>query len=262
MNFGKLKTIFTQHYIDSHLSGDNSGKDLYRNFIKTLNESEILKTQFIIYKNIEDKKFKSEISAVEYLKENLSLLGTFDKKQIVSENKKLYSLLKEFKSPYLKEFKLEDERNTLFESLNILTTKDKTVETINEIHNGFEVIKNQLLTDTISINEDSHFVKENINVDKFLETVVTKYNEKYSEISESDKKLIKVLRTGDDTSKESLFKEMVSETILLVNNKLTENKQNIDIREKLLDVKENIFSLKSSTENITKLYNLKKDLSE
>jgi hypothetical protein len=73
MDFGTIKDIFAQQIIGFQLNENTNGKDIYKNFIKNITENEVLKTQFVVYKNIENKTLKSEVSALNYIKENLSL---------------------------------------------------------------------------------------------------------------------------------------------------------------------------------------------
>ena len=100
MDFGTLKNKFTQILIESHVKGDEKGKKLYKQFLKIIKENEVLKSNFIVYKNIENKFSKSEIEANEYLKENLSLLEKYRDtrgkkiKNIQESNNQLISLLK------------------------------------------------------------------------------------------------------------------------------------------------------------------------
>ena len=99
MNFGTIKDIFVDKLIESYTSEDvllmERGKNLYKNFLKELKESETLKTAFIVYKNIEDKTIKSESLANDYLNENLSFLQKFKgDKSLKIQTKKLISLLR------------------------------------------------------------------------------------------------------------------------------------------------------------------------
>ena len=94
MNFGTLKDIFVESLIESYTSEDNKGKILYKKFLKTLKESETLKTAFIVFKNIENKTITNEIKAIEYLKESISLFDTFrGEKSLIKECEKLESIL-------------------------------------------------------------------------------------------------------------------------------------------------------------------------
>ena len=48
MNFGTIKDIFASILIESQLNNDDGGKKLYKKFIKTITEDEVLKSQFIL----------------------------------------------------------------------------------------------------------------------------------------------------------------------------------------------------------------------
>ena len=95
MDFGTLKDLFTEKLIESYSSKSEDGKILFKKFIKTINESETLKTAFIVYKNIENNTIKSEIRANDYLKESISLFNEFGNNSLTLENKKLISILED-----------------------------------------------------------------------------------------------------------------------------------------------------------------------
>lgn len=260
MNFGTIKNIYAKFLIDSYIT--ESKKDLnkknYKNFIKLISESPVLRTQFIVYKNIENGYFPSEVSAVEYLKENISLFDNFNKKNIVKENEKL---VKNLTSTYKKvDF---NSTNQLHEALHNLISLEKKAETINQIHESFEVVKKWLTTPKEKISENTS--KTNVNPKNFLDIVTQKYNEKYSNISEEEKKVLKTILSKNNEEKESLLKDMVKESITLINNSLKEFGDNLSIKEKLLEAKDVIYSLeyneKTFKEDILKVYNLKTSLS-
>ena len=71
MNFGTIKDIFIERLVESHISGEKSGKNLYKKFLQIVKENETLKTAFIVYKNIEGNTIKDKFEANQYLKENL-----------------------------------------------------------------------------------------------------------------------------------------------------------------------------------------------
>ena len=57
MNFGTIKDIYAKFLIDSYLTESNQKSKhrvKYKNFIKNITENSILRTQFIVYKNIEN----------------------------------------------------------------------------------------------------------------------------------------------------------------------------------------------------------------
>jgi len=48
-NFGKIQNGFNDLLADSLIKENQVNKDLFKKYIKTIKESEILKTQFLIY---------------------------------------------------------------------------------------------------------------------------------------------------------------------------------------------------------------------
>ncbi|NIP31190.1 MAG: hypothetical protein GTN59_11730, partial [Candidatus Dadabacteria bacterium] len=176
MDFGTIKDIFASHLVESHVSDDESGKNLYKQFIKLISENEVLKSQFIVYKNIENKHFDSEVMASDYLKENISVLKKYSKEEIEKENSKLVKLLESNgvqPSP--------GSYRSLHNSIHTLITEEKTASNINKLHESFTMVKDWLLVE--KEEEKSDYVKEGVNPKKFLEIVLEKYNKKYSELS-------------------------------------------------------------------------------
>jgi hypothetical protein len=263
MDFGTLKNTFTQTYIESHINGDSEGKELYRSFLGILKESETLKSHFIVYKNLEDKTFNSEFEANEYLKENLSILNKFrGDKSIVTESKKLVNLLENNDVDYKRQPYLGSVGKRQFdESLHILTTTPKNVSTIDTIHEATVTVIKWLMEDK-TIVEDKTNVRENLDVQKFLTIATEKYNEKYSELSEEEKNIIKVLREGNDDVKETLLNSMIKETVSLVNLRLEDIGDNTALKTKLLETKGIVYDMSEYNvdtfgESIKKLYDIK-----
>lgn len=256
MDFGSLKNKFTELYIESHINGEDKGKELYKTFLSTIKESETLKSYFIIYKNLESKLASSESEAYDYLKENLSVLDKFrGGNSIVNECKKLVNLLEN------NDIELKWEPNEFNKSLHILTTNSRNVNTINTIQEAKSLLVKHLMEEKEDTKNDSDLVRENLDVKKFLSIVTDKYNEKYSSLTEEEKNIIKVLRSGNIENKKELLQNMIKETISVVNENLNKN-TNVELKEKLLETKDVVYSMvdfDSTTfgENIKKLYNIK-----
>lgn len=260
MNFGTLKDIFASQLIKSRLNEEEKGKKLYKKFIKLMTEDEILKSQFIVYKNIENKHFDNEVNASGYLKENVSVLKKYTQQQIEESNKKLIKLLEsegvDMDSVFNKE---------LHKSFHTLISEEKNATNVNKMYESFNTVKDWLLVEK-KAEVKSDYVREGLDPKVFLELVVEKYNEKYSELTEEDKRVIHVLREGDESSKESLMKALVKENIGLINNHLQEYGGTLEMKEKLLETKDVIYEMvdnnKSFGENVLKLLELKKNLSD
>jgi len=262
MNFGTLKDIFTEKLIESHITGDKKGKNIYKNFLKILKESETLKTTFIVYKNLEGKTIKSEVAANEYLKESISILDKFrGEKSLVSELKKLTSLLDKYGIDYKSR-----ETKSLHESIQKLVTTNKNTSTIDKIYECKNDVVSWLMKDKEVINEsEEDYVREGVNPNKFLELAVVKFNEKYKDsLTEEEKNIIKVLREKNEEKSKTLVSELVKETIDLLNNHLDVYSENVTVKSKLLETKDVIYRMAennySSSEKVLKLYGLKKSL--
>jgi hypothetical protein len=256
MDFGTLKNKFTETYIESHLNEDTKGKELYKRFLQVLKESETLKTYFIVYKNLEKKTVSNEFEATEYLKENLGILDRFrGNDSIVTESKKLINLLEN------NDIELSSEPSEFNKSLHILTTSSRDINTIDSIHEAKMSLVNHLMVEKSDSKEDEDLVRENIDVNKFLNIATEKYNEKYGELSEEEKNIIKVLREGNEDEKETLLHSMIKETVSLVNNRLEKTGDNMDLKAKLLETKDVIYNMEYNVEtfgeNIKKLYDIK-----
>lgn len=255
MDFGTLKNKFTQEYINSHINEDSKGKELYKEFLNIIKESDTLKSFFVVYKNLENKTVSSEFEAGKYLEENLSILDKFrGEKSIVTECKKLTDLLESYG------IELNEQPNKLNESLHKLTTTSKSLSTIDLIHESKLNVIKHLMVDKSNSKEKDDLVRENIDVKKFLNIATEKYNEKYSTLSEEDKKIVKIVTSGTDEEKEILLKSIVKETLSLVNNKMSTT--NLELKEKLLETKDVIYNISESglndfSSNFKKLYDIK-----
>jgi len=271
MNFGTIKDIYAKFLANSYITESKNSKDkkIYKNFIKNLVENPILKAQFVVYKNIENGYLPSEVSAVEYLKENISLFDNFNKKDIIKENIKLGDKLNVIYKSYLVPGEMFQSTSTMLlnkpknihEAINNLITLEKSVETLNTLHESFEVVKKWLTTPKEILESTK---KPTVDANKFLNSAVDKYNEKYSTLSEEEKKVIKTIMSTDDKEKEAFLKTMVKESIVLINNALKEYGGSLDIKSKLLEAKDVVYNIVYSEdtfkENITKVYNLKNSL--
>jgi hypothetical protein len=256
MDFGTLKNTFTQTYIASHINGDSKGKELYKTFLGILKESETLKSHFIVYKNLEGKTLGSEFEASEYLKENLAILNKFrGDKSIITESKKLVNLLDN------NDVVVNKVDDPISEALHTLTTTSKNISNLDDIHEAKITLIKWLMEDKTPTTEDKSNVREDLDVKKFLDIATEKYNEKYSELSEEEKNIIKVLREGNDDTKSTLLNTMIKETVSLVNTQL-ENVGNSELKTKLLETKGVVYDMSEYNvdtfgENIKKLYDIK-----
>ena len=93
-NFGNIKDTFKQLIIESIISKDDKGKKLFNKFLKTVGENKTLKEQYLIYSNLQNRKFDDSSEAKDYIKENIGLLKSLNKNHIDSGNEYFSKLLK------------------------------------------------------------------------------------------------------------------------------------------------------------------------
>lgn len=260
MNFGTIKDILAEQLVDSQLKKDKKGKELYKNFIKEMKNNKVLKSQFIVYKNIENKSIKSESEASEYLKENIEILKKIGTNKILESNVKLSKLLKKVNPTILKEYKEKD----IHLAIHNLITKEKDANNLNLMHESFQKVKKWLMEEKSIEGGSDDSIVENVDPKKFLEIVTKKYNEKYSELTEEEKTILKVLRNGNKEEIKTLVSEMVKNTISVINENIKKYEDNLDVKERLLETKDVVYSMvendDSFSDNLMKLYELKRNL--
>lgn len=250
-NFGKIKNVYNTILVESISSKDNN-KSTFKNYIKTIKNDEILKEQFLIYTNIENKIESDRFKATEYVKESIGLLLKYPKQAIIESNTKLISdIAFEFDTDY--------DKKELHEAISTLIFTDKKANTLDTIMEATDVVVNYI------INNKGKEVNENLNVPNslLLSLSVDKFNEEYSNIDENEKKLLQVILNDDSAEKETLYKGYIEECITSINDKLV-NENDLDIKNKLLNAKDKLlkFSFNNDTFNndITKILTLRKSL--
>jgi hypothetical protein len=258
MNFGIIKDFFSTILVESYLNETTKkvGKDSYKEFITELSNNDILRTQFVVYKNLENKNLNDDVSAIEYIKENISLFDKYEKTNILLENKKLFNKIKNTKVFDQNKLKI----NRLYESINNLIVLEKKAETIDILHESFEYVKENLLKNKTTNKTE----KPKIDVDKFLNIVVEKYNNKYGiELSSDEKKVVKTILSEDVSEKQKLFTDLVSECVKIVSSLIKEEENN-ETKLKLYETKETlhnfVFNIETHKNDIIKLYQLKMEL--
>jgi hypothetical protein len=254
-NFGKIKTVFNNLLIEGIVKKDDASKKLFKKYLKTIKESEILKTQFLIYNNIENKIEADSFSANLFVSENIKLLEKYNTSDILKENKKLLSLIKESK-----EIDGDEKIEKLHESLSNLIFTKRTPQNIEKITEELKNVSNYIVTNKPKeVNESV-----DLPVSILRNLMVDKYNEKYSTLDESDKEVLKVLIESNFQNKKRFYKKTISECVQLVDSLIKESDE--ETKEKLVKVKSKLLEDREElNENdflskISKLIELKNNL--
>jgi len=253
-NFGHIKSVYNTLLSESVMSEDKSKKELFKNYVKSLKENEILKTQFLVYTNIEQKVEKDINKASMFVKENIDLFSKYNKKDIFEANSKLVLDL-------LFEKDIEDDKKELYESISTLIFTEKTPESIDKIVEATSKIVDYI------VNNKEKVTAESIELPNSMLTtiMVDKYNQKYSTLDESEKQIIKVLIESTDVEKKQVYSKVIRECIDLINEKL--NDSDLETKDKLLRVKDRLLSDKQEInedfiKNVSKLVELRSSLKE
>jgi len=254
-NFGEIKNSFN-NILSENIRVENGGsKETFKDYVKLLKKDEILKKQFSIYESIENVTFFDKGKAIEFIKDTLSFMTPFTKLKIKESNDKLSKSL-----PDNIEFKYKDkEVKKLHKNINYLIMTERNVSNSRSIVNTlFEV------ADYI-INKEVKVVNESFNVSNELLTNLTveKFNQTYSDLSESEINLVNVIINDDIKGKGDFFNKTVKECLSKINDRLSDS--DIMVKESLLSAKENLlnrtFKEETFIEDISKILNLSKDLS-
>jgi hypothetical protein len=257
-NFGKIKSIYNVILSEGIVNKDKGNKQLFKQYIKLLKEDKCLKDQFNVYHNLESAFESDKFKALDYVNENISLLSKYTPKQITESNKKLLSLLGERGV----EINIGDKQKELYENISTLILTKKTSKTINNIVES----KNNIVEYIINNHVVYRGVDEGYGLPNSVlsEIAVEKFNENYSDLSESEREVIKLVVEGDDNLKSEYYVNVIKECLNLVNDKLKESTG--DVKEKLLSVKENlldrVFVSETFISDVSKVLELKKVLND
>jgi hypothetical protein len=257
MNFGEIKYTYNTLLAESLSNNLSDGKVAFKKYIKTIKENAVLKTQFDIYYNLENKIETDGWRAFAYLNECLSLMDNFTKKEINEANKNLNenNFIKENK------IKINEDKVKLYSAIDTLIKSNKTSSNLDKIFEAKITIVDYILN-----NKKEYSVVEGYGLPNSVlsEIAVEKFNEEYSDLTESEKEAILVSIDSDDTKKEELYNKTIKECLDLVNGKLAESSG--DVKEKLLATKENLLNRvymgESFVNDISKVIELKKYLSD
>ncbi len=251
-NFGKIKNAFNSILVEGMVTKNNINKGLFQKYLKSIKENEILKTQFLVYDNIECKIEENEFKASQFVQENIDLLKKFTKKEILEANAKLATdILFEDDSNY--------HNNLLHENISKLIFTEKTPSNIDSIVEAISGIVNYIKTNKkIELTEAIELPSNLLS-----SIMVDKYNEKYSSLDESEKQIIKALINATDEEKIEIYSNTLRECIDLINNKLTE--ADLASKDKLLRVKDKLLNDKREInedfpKNMSKLAELRETL--
>lgn len=238
LNFGVIKESLNDILIEGILTKNPDKKHIYQKFAKKIKTNKVLREQFLVYRNIETVVEK-DLSKIDlYINENISILKKFGINTIKKENKKLLSEL-DIKI----NSNLDYNKKNLHEEICKLLSLEKTGKNLNKIVESVNVISN-----FIQENKPKKSLSENLVPTSVLTKVsVEKFNNRYSELTETEKKTVQLMVKGSSEDKERLLKNSINECVKIIDENY--EKSSLDVREKLLKVKSKLLNINFTNEN-------------
>jgi len=253
-NFGAIKDVYNNILAENIGNKDEDNKKLFKSYFKMISENEILRTQFLIYNSIENMVETDSFKAIQYIQESIDLMSKFSKKDIDAAN---LALMRQIT---FKKENIDEVKKSLYENIHFLIMTNKKSDTIAIIVEARHNISEYLKGNTVKV------ISESIDLPNSMlsSIMVEKYNEKYSNLTESEKALVKVLMDEDDTKRLEVYANTLRECIDLIDVKIKES--DTDTKVKLLTVKCKLLNDKKDInedfiKNISKLVELKSSLS-
>lgn len=249
-NFGAIKTVYNNLLSEAVMSKNNQNKELFKKYMKSIKESEILKTQFLVYTNIENKVEPDIEKARMFVKENIELFNKFDRKEIIKANDTLITNIP-----------IEEGvgQNELHENIATLIFTPKHALNVDTIVEATTNVVNYI------VNNKAKVISESIDLPPSLVSriLIDKFNERYATLNESDKKMLSVVIESTDDEKDELYNEVLNDCLGLINEQLSTG--DLDLKDKLLKVKEKLLNDKRTVnedfvKNLSKLVELRDNL--
>jgi hypothetical protein len=262
-NFGIVKMQVINSLIESFSKGEDALEKISSvNFTEVVKSSPFLVMESIFYKNLENKHIKEENSAARYIDECLSLFDKYTRKDYI----KAHSQLEVFNVNENCECKLYRHIDTLlYESLPMI---EDEITDVDVLHESFEFVLNHIQTNQPKQQlKESKFdkIKSYFTKEEVLKKSIENFNQKYSNLNESERTIVTVLTRGTLTNKKELFEGLKDENTKLLMKQLASSTNDIinDRIKKSID-KINKMSFTESTPNkdILKLYNLKNNIKD
>lgn len=261
INFGTIRDNVYDFLAESIANKDSEGQKLYKEYINTIKNSKILKAEMAIYENLENKYINSESSAGRYLGENIAIMKSFSKEDILKEHSDLESILSKYGISF-------ESANTLHNSINTLLISERTANSINTIHESFEVVKSHLM-EVKKVEDEIEFPSEmglsgDLPSSVLANLAVNRFNTKYMGMSEGDKEILKIVTGTDNEAKETLMNTLKEGLTSIIDSKV-ETMEDGSTKAKLVKAKamvnEFTYTADQFMEDVVKLQNLKKGLS-
>jgi hypothetical protein len=258
-NFGIVKAIISGTFSEVLLEGTNNvfGKKKIKEFVEVLKGSDLLRTEYMIFSNLEGKHIDNDTLITKYIDENISLLKKYTKQDLISEHKKLDQFIDE--SVILldeNQVKLyENIHSLIYESLdghNVMTDVDKLYDSFTHVFEHVKKPKVAIVESESNIKLDS-----SLNTDLVIERALSKFNERFTSLSEEEKKILNTIAFAEEKDKKALFEALKSEGLVKLSELKNKGIHEDKVNESIEKVKGMQYNKQTLTEDVIHLNLLK-----
>jgi len=259
INIGIANLIISNKLKESHFNNNliEESRKITSDFLDIVKNSPILQLEFKVFSGIENKHIDNEILIKEYVDNNIELFEIYTVEEIEAERTKLKSFISEGVPPLYEESEIN--KLKLYKAIDTLITESLKYGNdvdVDGIHESFTFVFNHIKTPKKSLIENVDV--EPLN-EEIVEIAVEKFNEKYAELNEDDKNLLKKLIKSTDGEKESLLESLKVESINIL-EKIKSEAAKTNVEKAVKKINEMVYSKESVDDNIIELHELKKEL--
>ena len=261
VNIGIANLMVSNKLKESYFNNNliEESRKVTTDFFDVVKNSPVLQLEFKVYNNIEGKHIDNEVLAKEYIDNHIKLFEVYTLEEIEDERQKLNNFLSENVVPNINEADYNLEKIDLYNAIDTLITESLKLSEdvdVDNIHEAFSLVLSHVKTSkkTIIENVDVEPINEDV-----LEIAVNKFNEKYADLNEGDRDLLKTLIKSSNKEKETLLETMKTENLVILEGMDKENLQD-GITKAIQKIKEMVYNAKNVDDNIIGLHELKKEL--
>lgn len=244
-NFGDLLDSIYKAASKEFGQNKNKCSSLIKECVKVIKTDKVLSDQFTVYDNLKNSYIEEKYTT-NYINENIQSLRAYTPQQIISSNKKLKNICTKLGTNITS--------SKINESISNLCFLMNTAKNINSIHNSKVMVKENLINN----KEKSKSEVPSVPIALVSKIVSKKYNQKYKDLSEADKKILKVILESKE-GEEKIFEDYKEIAQTLLKKKIVDNDDatlHTNLKKTYNKVLEMNFINESSVNDISKLHYL------
>lgn len=258
-NFGVIKATFTNYMNESE---NLHAKEMFGKFMQLIKESKFLKTEFEVYKNLENKYIPNENLAIKYIDECVDLFSTANISSYNEARNRTAKLIEGL------DIKVSAKKQELYKHIDTLIFESLTPEpNVDSIHESFSFVldhikinKPKLVESTTHLDVDYSAIPKEFLIKKSI----AKFNERFASLNETDKIVFKSIISENIADKEKVFTSLKEETTQLLKSLIDLNKDidTVKINESITKINTMSFNSDTYPKDVVSLHDLKTSLTQ